>query len=151
PLEAWANFYVIIGSSAGALTGLQFVVLTLVAQTDAIRRSGESISAYGTPNVVHFCAAVLVAALLSAPWTSLTQPGLAVAICGVLGVLYGGIVLRRTLRQSAYRPVLEDWIWHTILPTAAYLALFGAGAVLGRRAHGALFTIGGASVLLLFV
>src|SRR5215470_4515188 len=110
-LKDWANFYVIIGSSAGALTGLQFVVLTLVAQTDAIRRSGESISAYGTPNVVHFCAAVLVAAILSAPWASLTKPGLAVAICGVLGVVYGGIVLRRTLRQSAYRPVLEDWIW----------------------------------------
>src|SRR5213075_1207236 len=29
PLEAWANFYVILGSSAAALTGLQFVVLTL--------------------------------------------------------------------------------------------------------------------------
>jgi len=31
-LAHWANFYVIVGSSAGALTGLQFVVMTLVAQ-----------------------------------------------------------------------------------------------------------------------
>ncbi len=32
PLQAWENFYVIVGSSAGALTGLQFVVLTLIAE-----------------------------------------------------------------------------------------------------------------------
>jgi len=28
PLEAWASFCVIVGSSAGALTGLQFVLMT---------------------------------------------------------------------------------------------------------------------------
>ena len=30
-LSAWENFYVIVGSSAGALIGLQFVVITLIA------------------------------------------------------------------------------------------------------------------------
>ena len=30
-LNGWENFYVIVGSSAGALIGLQFVVMTLVA------------------------------------------------------------------------------------------------------------------------
>ena len=63
-LEAWGNFYVIVGSSAGALTGLQFVVMTLIAQTDMARGRGESISAFGTPNVVHFCAALPVMAYL---------------------------------------------------------------------------------------
>lgn len=29
--SGWANFYVIVGSSAGALIGLQFVVMTLIA------------------------------------------------------------------------------------------------------------------------
>ena len=31
PLAGWENFYVIVGSSAGALIGLQFVVITLIA------------------------------------------------------------------------------------------------------------------------
>jgi len=31
-LAAWNSFYVIVGSSAGALTGLQFVVMTLIAE-----------------------------------------------------------------------------------------------------------------------
>jgi hypothetical protein len=30
-LADWESFYVIVGSSAGALTGLMFVVITLVA------------------------------------------------------------------------------------------------------------------------
>jgi len=34
PLKAWEAFYVIVGSSAGALTGLQFVVLTLIGESD---------------------------------------------------------------------------------------------------------------------
>ena len=32
-LAAWQNFYVIVGSSAGALIGLQFVVITLIADS----------------------------------------------------------------------------------------------------------------------
>src|ERR1041384_4373034 len=109
--QAWESFYVIVGSSAGALTGLQFVVLTMIAEARKARGGGgESIAAFGSPNVVHFCAALLVSAILSAPWGDLTPPGIAIAVCGALGFIYSGIVLRRTLRQQEYKPVLEDWI-----------------------------------------
>ena len=57
--EAWESFYVIVGSTAGALTGLQFVVLTLISES-GMPSSGASMSAFGSPNVVHFCAALLV-------------------------------------------------------------------------------------------
>jgi hypothetical protein len=30
-IAGWENFYVIVGSSAGALIGLQFVVITLLS------------------------------------------------------------------------------------------------------------------------
>ena len=32
-LAEWENFYVIVGSSAGALIGLQVVVITLISET----------------------------------------------------------------------------------------------------------------------
>ncbi len=51
-LPAWQNFYVIIGSAAAALTGLMFVVITLIARAGQ-RRSSESVGAFGTPTVVH--------------------------------------------------------------------------------------------------
>jgi hypothetical protein len=151
PLQAWASFYVIVGSSAGALTGLQFVVMTLIASAGRARGNGESISAFGTPNVVHFCAALLVAAILSVPWSMLRPGGIAVAACGGLGVVYSVIVMRRARRQSDYRPVLEDWIWHNLLPTLSYLALLVAGVCLAGGVLDSLFVIGAATLLLVFI
>ncbi len=151
PLKAWDSFYVIVGSAAGALTGLQFVVLTLIAEAGAARGRRESMSAFGSPNVVHFCAALLVASILSAPWNELLYAGIAVAGCGALGVVYSAVVLRRARRQSEYRAVFEDWLWHTILPLLAYSALFAAGAILGRSSAHALFVIGAALLLLVFI
>jgi len=150
-LEAWQSFYVIVGSSAGALTGLQFVVLTLIGESAATRGRKETISAFGSPNVVHFCAALLVASILSAPWSALRYPGIAVGICGALGVVYSAIVLNRALRQTAYRPVFEDWLWHTVLPLLAYAALFVSGVMLGGSSADALFAVGGALLLLVFI
>ena len=149
PLRAWETFYVIVGSSAGALTGLQFVVLTLIAEIGVVRGK-ESISAFGSPNVVHFCAALLASAIMSVPWPTLWYAGVAVAGCGLFGMIYSGIVLQRARRQSTYAPVLEDWIWHTILPAVAYAALFVAGITL-ERSTVALFAVGGAVLLLVFI
>ena len=151
--KAWESFYVIVGSSAGALTGLQFVVLTMIAEASKRRigASGEAIAAFGSPNVVHFCAALLISAILSAPWSGLAPPGIAIAVCGACGVVYSLIVLRRTLRQHEYEPVLEDWIWHAALPFLAYAALVHGGWAIWHRSPDTLYVIGAATLLLLFI
>jgi hypothetical protein len=151
PLKAWETFYVIVGSAGGALTGLQFVVLTLIGESRIASSSEETLSAFGTPNVVHFCAALLISCVLSAPWTSLGRAGFAVAIWGALGVLYTVKVLRRTTRQRTYRPVLEDWVWHITLPMLAYATIFVSGVILGRNPVDTLFFLGGATLLLVFI
>src|SRR5262249_49968955 len=147
-LLAWESFYVIVGSTAGALTGLQFVVLTLVAESGRVRTRGETMSAFGSPNVVHFCAALLVAAILSVPWGGLAPVGVILAVLGGLGVIYAVIVVRRTMRQSTYVPVLEDWIWHGALPMLAYASLVYAGLSLRGGAAGTLYVVGAAVLLL---
>jgi len=143
-LTEWESFYVIVGSSAAALTGLMFVVITLMADLEAQQRSSGALSAFGTPTVVHFCAALIVSAILSAPWHSLTTVAAALAVCGVWGVTYTLIVVRRAGRQHTYKPVFEDWLWHTVLPLAAYAALFVAAVVLPRAAERSLFVVAGA-------
>ena len=150
-LRGWGNFFVIVGSSAGALTGLQFVVLTLIANAGPVRASGETISAFGSPNVVHFCAALLVSAIFSAPWSRLAPAGGAVVICGVCGLLYSMVVLRRARRQTSYQPVLEDWIWHTALPTVAYAGLLVSGIALRHGLAETLYVVAAAALLLVFV
>src|SRR6267143_2309862 len=149
-LSQWESFWVIVGSSAGGLTGLMFVVVALVKES-SLPRNPDSIDAFGTPNVIHFVAVLLLAAVLSAPWRRLQDPAHVVGATAVAGIVYLLIVLRRMLRQSLYKPVLEDWIWHQILPTIGYAMLFVGAAGLSHDQNWALFTIGGVALLLLFV
>ena len=150
PLATWQTFYVLIGSAAATLTGLMFVVIALVAGT-RLRRSGDPIAAFNTPNVVHFCLALLVAAILCAPWQILWTAGLLLGLCGLGGATYVGIVLRRVRRQTDYTPVLEDWLWHTVFPFVSYTALVVAAILLPGNPALALFVTGAATVLLLFI
>src|SRR6266498_2561866 len=130
PLVAWESFYVIVGSSGAALTGLQFVVIALIAESRT-RTTARQIDAFGTPTIVHFCAVLLISAILSAPWHGLSRVSLALGACGFTGVMYGLIVIKRARSQAGYRPVFEDWLWHAALPLIAYaLLLVGATAVL---------------------
>jgi hypothetical protein len=150
-LRAWESFYVIVGSSAGALTGLQFVVLTLITEAGMIRGTAETLSAFASPNVVHFCAALLVSAIFSAPWHGPGPPGVAIAVAGVCGFVYSVTVLRRALRQRDYKPVFEDWVWHAVLPMLAYAAMVYAGTRLTGASADALFIVGGSTLLLVFI
>src|SRR5271165_4459954 len=69
-LSHWQNYYAIVGSAAAALTGLMFVMITLIAGT-RLQRSGASVNAFGTPTLLHFCAALFVAATINMPWPRL--------------------------------------------------------------------------------
>jgi len=149
-LDGWESFYVIVGSSAAALTGLQFVVIALVAESRAARSSRE-IDAFATPTIVHFCAVLLVSAILSAPWHALSSVALAIGSCAIAGFIYAVIVTLRARRTTNYTPVLEDWIWHSVLPLAGYGALTIAAVLLTRRPEAAFFVMGTAALLLLFV
>jgi hypothetical protein len=149
-LSQWESFWVIVGSSAGGLTGLWFVVVALVKES-SLPRNPESIDAFGTPNVIHFVAVLLLAAVLSAPWPRLKDPAHIVGATALAGVVYLIIILRRMRKQMGYKPVLEDWVWHQVLPMIAYVTLFVGAAGLSHDQPWALFAIGGVSLLLLCV
>ena len=152
PLATWQTFYVIIGSAAATLTGLMFVVVTLIAGV-RVRASSpsEAFTTFNTPNVVHFGVALLVAAVLSAPWQALWQAGVLLGLCGLWGVTYVVIVLRRLRRQTDYQPVMEDWLFHTVFPLVSYTALVVAAILLPGYPVPVLFVIAAATVLLLFI
>jgi hypothetical protein len=145
----WQSYYVIMGSSGAALTGLQFVVMALAAETR--RADGGAIDAYATPTVVHFCVALLVSALLSAPWRGLGGAAVTLGICSLFGIGYVLLVTRRATRQTGYTPVFEDWLWHTILPAIAYLTMLVGAISFTTRPESMLFAIGAAVLLLLFI
>ena len=149
-LLAWENFYIIVGSSAGALTGLQFVVMALAAETEINTDTGE-VDAFGTPTIVHFCAVLLVSAILSMPWSEISQAATVVGICGALGIGYTLIVIRRAGRTKNYKPETEDWIWHTVLPLMAYVILLVSAIWMPFNHAPALFGIATFALLVLFI
>jgi len=150
PLVAWENFYVIVGSSAGALTGLQFVVIALLNER-ARRGTSRELASFGSPNVVHFVAVLLLSCVLSAPWPSLPGASIAVAIFGLAGLGYLLVVIRRMRHTVIYQPVLEDWVFHAVLPVVAYAASVAGAFLLTRTVTVALFVLAAASLLLLGV
>jgi hypothetical protein len=149
-LAKWDNFYVIVGSAAGALIGLQFVVLTLIANRPS-HGSAEAGAAFGSPTVVHFGIVLFLSAMLNAPWQTTTIPAAIWGILGVAGVVYSIIVARRMRRQAAYQPIFEDWMFHCVLPAAGYAILALSWFAAFSHTREALFAVGGASLLLLFV
>jgi hypothetical protein len=150
PLAVWESFYVIVGSSAGALIGLQFVVITLVAGMR--QRTGvDTVNAFGTPTVVHLAMALVVSATMSAPWPSLSGPSVLLFLCGLGGLIYEAIVIRRARRQTLYQPVREDWFWYMILPSVIYAAIAVAALFLRAASRGDAFIPGAAALALLLV
>jgi len=149
-LDAWENFYIIVGSSGGALTGLTFVVVTLIAGAH-VRTPGAGIGAYTTPTIVYFGVVLLVAAILSAPWQTVEPATILVGLCGGGGLAYTAIVIRRLKRVDTYDPVREDWLWYAICPSLAYTALVVAALLLPGDVAQALFVIGAVLLVLLFL
>ena len=148
-LTEWDSFYVIVGGAAGALIGLQFVVMTLIAEkpSPGIAQAGP---AFATPAIVHFSVALLLSALLRAPWHSVTHVALLCSAIGLCGMLYVLLLLRRILRQTAYKPDAEDWTFHIVLPFLAYLLLTLMPLPSLAYERETLFAIGGGVLLLLF-
>jgi hypothetical protein len=149
-LTGWDSFYVIVGSAAGALIGLQFVVMTLVAQRPSTP-APEAGAAFATPTVIHFGSALLLSALSRVPFRSITSASGLWGLIGVSGLLYTLIVGRRMRSQTVYQPEFEDWLFHLLLPLGPYATLAISAFAAPLQTREALFGVGAASLVLLFV
>src|SRR5256885_1787957 len=94
-LTQWNNFYVIVGSSAGALIGLQFVVIALIAEMPRVRANAQAGAAFSTPSVVHFAVVLLISAVNAVPWQGRFAIGIVWGLVGIGGIVYSLIVARR--------------------------------------------------------
>jgi len=148
-LAEWESFYIIVGPSAGALIGLQFVVLTLIGERPTMRVA-EAGAAFITPMIVHYEIVLLLSAMLLAPWHSITPISIVWGAVGVIGFLYQCVVLRRMRRQAAYKLGFEDWLFYVVLPFGAYLLLVLSTFAAPAHEREAVFAVGAATALMLF-
>jgi hypothetical protein len=152
PLESWTNFYVIIGSAAGGLTGLTFVVIALVADAHTVRLTG--LRAFITPTIIHFCSVLGLSALLNVPGQTSHSLTWCLGVGGVAGLFYSVSTIysmNLTRTHTQYVPVISDWVWNAVLPTISYLLLACAGWSTSAHAAASLYVVAGVSVLLLLI
>jgi hypothetical protein len=156
PLTDWQSFYVLVGSSAAALTGLTFIVITIAADNHDIAGSASArlsgLRVFITPTAVHFGSALWLSALMSIPGQTALALEVSLVGTGAAGLIYCAILLRRLFRGLAdYKPFASDWMWNAVLPLAAYLALTAMGLLLAHRPATSLYGVGGVVLLLLFI
>ena len=134
--ERWHDFYILVGSGAGALIGLLFIVVTLTSNRDrdqALRAAAR----YMTPTVVEFSAVLLIGAVAAAPLGDAVQCELLVAM---------GLVLLAWASVNAWRMFFQPigeipahwtdrWAYGAV-PAAAYLALTVAAGMRSPLATG---------------
>jgi hypothetical protein len=148
--EGWDNFYVILGSAAAGLMGLTFVVIALLS--DARRANVAGTSGYITPTIVHFGTVLALSAFLSVPRQSMTSLSLGFGATGIATLIYTGVIVANMRRFARnYKPVLEDWVWHAILPALVYGALFAMAFLLWRQPQQTMYGIAACLTLLLFI
>ena len=149
-LNAWDSFYVMIGGAAAALTGLMFVVITLVTDNKRAARE-DGIATFSTPTVVHFGCALLISAVLSMPFRSFIPIEIIFALAGILGVGYTARIAHRTSRLETYEPDAEDWCCNVLLPFVAYGLLIIGALTIRMNPSLALYAPATAVTLVIFV
>jgi hypothetical protein len=149
PLEGWDNYYVILGSAAAALLGITFVVIALISER---RANPAGMGGYITPTIVHFGTVLGLSCFVSVPHQNVIFLSLGFGATAVGLLLYTGVITRHMRGFSvSYVPVLEDWIWHVILPAVVYCAFLAMAFLLWREPRDSMYGIAAALLLLLFI
>ncbi|PYS98380.1 MAG: hypothetical protein DMF63_15965 [Acidobacteria bacterium] len=146
----WESFYLIVGGAAGALIGLQFVVMTLIHTRVHVADPVVG-RAFATPTIVHFCIALFLSALVRAPFQSMKSVAVLWGIVGIVGFAYCTFIGRSIREQNSYKPEFEDWLFHMLLPLSSYLILVVSAIAVLLEYHNALFAVGTSALVLLFV
>lgn len=150
-LSAWQNFYVIVGSAAGALTGLQFVAMALIADLPMEAKELEAGHVFATPTILHFGAVLTTAAVLAMPWHGIIALGFVVGMFGLAGLVYTLRVAWSMRIQKSYKPVAEDWLFRSVLPFLSYVCVLIAAAMMRNFTRESLFVLASGMLLLLAI
>jgi hypothetical protein len=150
--HGWDTFFFLIGSSAGALIGLMFVVITLTAGYEP-RRVSRGAPVYVTPIVFHFAVVFIVSVISVVPGMSPPVVAVILGLCAVAGLAYSAVTTIR-LCKSGWEDPIPDWsdkTFYGFLPTIIYAALAGAAVAVPLLMSKAVFVIGAIMLVLLLL
>ena len=90
------------------MIGLQFVVITLIAQGPPVR-AADAGAASAAPTVVLFGVVLFLSALIRVPWGSTQDAAIVFGAIGLGEAIYALVITRRMHTKSTYKSDIEDW------------------------------------------
>lgn len=122
--QGWENFFYLVGSAAGALIGLMFIVITLAAGHDP-RRVSRGAPVYVTPIVFHFGIVLIMSAISEVPSISSFTFGAILFVSALSGLVYSITTTIRLFRKDWEDtvPVFSDKCFYGLVPSSIYVAL----------------------------
>ncbi len=148
-IEGWHEFYLLVGTSAAALTGLMFVVISISPETIA-ERPKAGVRAFVTPTMVFFTTALAVSALMLVPHIAPAPLALLLALTSVAGLAYL-LWIRVHHYWREQKLDAEDWVFFIGLPFLSYLLLLAAAIAIWRGGALGAPTLAFVTLLLLVV
>src|SRR5690348_6796595 len=132
--EGWGDYFFMIGSSAAALIGLMFVVITLTAGRERAE-TDQGKKLYTSPIVWHLSVILLLSGGAIVPVMTVKIYGVACGGLGALGLIMG---CRSAVGIGRFRHAsnkLFDAVWYGGAPAIACLGLIVAAVALldGQR------------------
>jgi hypothetical protein len=124
-LHEWHEFYLLLGTSAAALSGLTFVVLSINGE-----RAESGMRGFVAPTVVFFTTVLVVSALMLAPGLSAIWLAVLLALVGFGGLVY--LFWVRGQERASESPLgREAWLFYIAAPFVGYILLFAAAVAIG--------------------
>jgi len=140
--EGWDNYFILMGTAAGSLVGLLFVVITLTTGHDRERVTrGQAL--YMTPTAVNFGSVLTVSAVVLVP----KLPAAGVAGLSALVALWGEFHALRSalgilaLRRADDPPHWTDAWCYGVGPAFAYFGLLGVAVALWTAASWSVYAL----------
>jgi hypothetical protein len=125
--DDWHEYFFMIGSSAAALIGLMFVVVTLTAGSDR-RDTERGKHLYTSPIVWHLGVVLLLSGCAIAPTIGPRFFGAIAGAAALLGIAMccrNAVGIARTRISGAENANFDTW-WYGIVPALAYVGLASA-------------------------
>jgi len=148
-IEGWHEFYLLVGTSAAALTGLMFVVVSISPETIA-ERPKSGVRAFVTPTMVFFATALAVSAFMLVPHIALSALALLLALTAVGGLAYLAWVRGHHFWREGKLDA-EDWVFFIGLPFLSYVLLLAAATAIWQGSGLGAPTLAFVTLLLLVV
>lgn len=149
--EGWDTFFEISGEAAATLTGLIFVVVTLMERSNRTRML-RAVSIYLTPTVLHFAIVFTISALAEAPRLPLALKAAIVGVGALIGLGNGSWachgMINRTLGATSHWSDL--WLYGAA-PTALYAGVLAAAVALAARMEWAVHALAALLIALLLL